>query len=90
MAATTAPVEGADLSRLEALRVWAKHLASLYIPGLGLAFVLSGPHPWWVAILFMLPLVWAHHVDCSALVERRQPSRSVAGWPFDVSPWTWS
>ena len=84
MAATAAPLETADLSRLDTLRVWAKHLTSLYLPALGLAFVLTGPHPWWVAILFILPLVWAHHVDCSARVERRQPSRSVPAWPFDA------
>jgi len=84
MSSTTAPLESADLGPIEILRTWSKHLISLYIPGLSLAFVLTGPHAWWTAILFMLPMVWAHHVDCSARVERRQPSRALPGAPFDA------
>jgi alkane 1-monooxygenase len=84
MSSTTAPLETADLTPGETLGIWSKHLLSLYVPGLSLAFVLTGPHPWWVAILFMLPMVWAHQVDCSARVERRQPSRSVRPRPFDA------
>ncbi|NNL66266.1 MAG: alkane 1-monooxygenase [Myxococcales bacterium] len=84
MSATAAPLETPGLSPVEVLRIWLKHLTSLYLPGLSLAFVLTGPHAWWVAILFMLPLVYAHHVDCSARAERRQPSRDVPAWPFDA------
>ncbi|MBW2446598.1 MAG: alkane 1-monooxygenase, partial [Deltaproteobacteria bacterium] len=84
MSASAAPLETADLNPLETVRIWAKHLVSLYIPALSLTFVLTAPHTWWVAVLFMLPMVWAHHADCSARVERRQPSRSVAAGPFDA------
>jgi len=84
MSSTTAPLETAELTPFETLGIWAKHLVSLYIPALSLAFVWTGPHPWWAAILFMLPMVWAHQVDCSARVERRQPSRAVPAAPFDA------
>jgi len=84
MSSTTAPLETADLRPADTARIWARHLLSLYIPGVSLAFVLTGPHRWWVAVLFMLPMVWAHHLDCSARVERRQPSRSLPAAPFDA------
>lgn len=84
MSATAAPLESPGLSAGEVLRIWLKHLTSLYLPGLSLAFVLTGPHAWWVAILFMLPLVYAHHLDCSARAEHRQPSREIPAWPFDA------
>ena len=63
MSSTTAPVEAQALSPAETLRIWGTHLVSFYIPGVSLAFVLTGPHRWWVAILVMLPLVWAHQAD---------------------------
>jgi alkane 1-monooxygenase len=84
MSATAASLESEALTPIQTLGIWSKHLLSLYIPGLSLAFVWTGPHPWWLAVLFMLPLVWAHHVDCSARVERRQPSRSIPAAPFDA------
>jgi alkane 1-monooxygenase len=84
MSATAAPLETPDLPARDVLALWTKHLTSLYIPGLSLGFVLTGPHPWWVATLFMLPMVFAHQLDCSARVERRQPSRSLPAWPFDA------
>ncbi|MBW2242396.1 MAG: fatty acid desaturase [Deltaproteobacteria bacterium] len=84
MSATTAPPEAPALRPGEVLRIWFKHLTALYIPGLSLAFVLTGPHPWWVAILFMLPMVWAHHADCTARVEYRQPAQGLPAWPFEA------
>ena len=84
MSSTAAPLEAQALSPAETLRIWTRHLVSFYIPGVSLAFVLTGPHRWWVAILVMLPLVWAHQADCSARVERRQPSRAVPAGPFDA------
>lgn len=83
-AASAAPLETEALAPGEVLRIWLKHLTSFYLPGVSLAFVLTGPHPWWIAIAFMLPMVFAHHVDCAARAERRQPSRSVPAWPFDA------
>ncbi len=80
----SAVLETAPLAPGELFRIWSKHLTSLFLPGLSLAFVLTGPHAWWVAILFVLPTVFMHHVDCSLKVERRQPSRSVPAWPFDA------
>lgn len=84
MATAAAPFEAPALPPSEILRLWLKHLASLYFPAIGLAFVLTGPHPWWVAILFMLPMVWGHQIDSSQRVEHRQPARDLPAWPFDA------
>jgi alkane 1-monooxygenase len=65
-------------------RSLAKHLTSLYIPGVVLAFVWTGPHPWYVAPVFMLPLVLAHQIDCAGRREREQPDVRLPQWPFDA------
>jgi alkane 1-monooxygenase len=64
--------------------LWVRHLAALFIPLLSLVFLRTGPHAWYVAPLFMLPLIAAHQIDCSARYERRQPEASLPAWPFDV------
>ena len=84
MAAAVTSLEAEALSPRQVLGIWLKHWTSFYLPGVSLAFVLTGPHPWWMAILFMLPLVVAHHLDCLPAYERRQPSRNVPAWPFDA------
>jgi len=67
----------------EVAGLWARHLTSLFIPCLSLAFLWTGPHAWYVAPLFMLPLFAAHQLDCSALRERRQPDAGLPAGPFD-------
>ena len=41
---------------LEAFSLWSRHLASLVIPAITLLFIWTGPHRWYVAPVFMLPL----------------------------------
>ncbi|MCZ6465484.1 MAG: fatty acid desaturase [Proteobacteria bacterium] len=67
----------------EIARVWVLHLTALYIPGLTLAFLWTGPHRWYWAAFFMVPLAIAHHIDCSSRLEQRQPRESMPAWPFD-------
>jgi alkane 1-monooxygenase len=49
-----------------------------------LAFLFTGPHPWYIAPLFMLPPIFALGMDSNATVERRQPLESTPAWPFDA------
>jgi len=46
--------------------------------------VFSGPHAWYVAPIFMLPLVLAHQIDCGTVLERAQPDTRLEQWPFDA------
>jgi alkane 1-monooxygenase len=54
------------------------------IPVSTLAFLFTGPHPWYIAPLFMLPPMFALSVDSNATLERRQPLASTPAWPFDA------
>jgi alkane 1-monooxygenase len=79
-----APAAQPTLGSWTVASIWARHLTSLYIPAASLAFLWTGPHVWYVAILFMLPLVVAHQLDCAPWTERRQPDASLPAWPFDL------
>ncbi len=64
--------------------IWVRHLWSLLIPVSSLAFLWTGPHPWYVATLFMLPPIFALNADSNATVETRRPVTSMPAWPFDA------
>ncbi len=64
--------------------IFAKHLASLLIPFTTLLFLWTGPHPWYIAPLFMLPPLAAMHFDSNDTIERRQPVATTPAWPFDL------
>jgi alkane 1-monooxygenase len=82
-----APSAGTAASSLRPASVagiWVRHLLSLYIPAASLGFVWTGPHPWYVAVAWIFPLVVAHQLDCAPWSERRQPDASLPEWPFDL------
>ncbi len=64
--------------------VWVRHLASFLIPLTTVAFLWTGPHPWYIAPLFMLPPILALSLDSNATIEQRQPLTSTPAWPFDL------
>jgi alkane 1-monooxygenase len=66
-----------------ALGVWARHLLAFWFPGNAFLFLATGPHPWWGALLFVVPILLAHAWDTSGWVERRQPREGLPAWPFD-------
>lgn len=74
-----APHSGGELAW-----IFARHLSSLLIPLSSLAFLWTGPHAWYVAPLFMLPVIYALNVDGNATVETRQPLPTTPAWPFDA------
>jgi len=67
----------------EAFVIWSKHLVSLAIPLLTLLFIWTGPHPWYIGPIFMLPLGVILFIDQQDKVERRQPVKALPAWPFD-------
>ncbi|RIL03937.1 MAG: fatty acid desaturase [Proteobacteria bacterium] len=64
--------------------IWLRHLLAFWFPANACLFLATGPHPWYVAWLFVLPLALAHHWDTSGRIERRQPRDDVPAWPFDA------
>jgi len=66
------------------LRVLGLHLIALLLPLYTLAFVLSGPHPWYAS------LPWVAAVPLVALLDRRsgsalhEPLEGMPAWPFDA------
>jgi alkane 1-monooxygenase len=72
----------------EVFPIWYKHLASLAIPLITLIFLWTGPHVWYIAPLFMLPLGILLFIDQQGHVERRQPLKALPAWPFDLLVYT--
>lgn len=68
----------------EAFSLWSRHLASLVIPAITLLFIWTGPHRWYVAPVFMLPLGIVLFIDRVSKAERRQPTKTLPAWPFDL------
>jgi alkane 1-monooxygenase len=64
--------------------IFVRHLASLVFPGLSLAFIWTGPHPWYLAPFFMAPMVALFVLDTGEWQERRQPHEDTPSRPFDV------
>lgn len=63
---------------------FAPHLVSFWIPLNATAFLLTGPHPWYGTVLFIIPLVLAHRWDSRWGVEQAQPDPDRPAWPFDL------
>lgn len=68
--------------------MWARHLTSFLLPLSTLAFLLTGPHAWYVAPLFVLPSMLALNLDSNGTVEKRQPLATTPAWPFDAIVYT--
>jgi alkane 1-monooxygenase len=71
-------------SALDVAGQFARHLLAFWFPGTAFAFLVTGPHRWWVALLFVIPLVIAHVLDTSGRRELRQPPEGLPDWPFDA------
>jgi alkane 1-monooxygenase len=66
------------------LGIWTRHLASFAIPLITLVFLWTGPHSWFIAPLFMLPLGSLLFIDQQGKAEQRQPMKDLPAWPFDL------
>ncbi|MCG8592003.1 MAG: alkane 1-monooxygenase [Proteobacteria bacterium] len=70
-------------SWMATIRVWSLHLLCFSMPLISLVFVLSGPHPWWLALLGLVPGFAIYTLDKRSAAEHRQPHARLPGWPFD-------
>jgi alkane 1-monooxygenase len=61
-----------------------RRLLSLWFPLNGLVFLATGPHRWWVGLVFLVPLVVAYEVDVRSRDLLRAPRPGAAAWPFDL------
>jgi alkane 1-monooxygenase len=49
-----------------------------------MTFWLTGPHSWWVSLLWVLPIVALVAIDNNAPVDHRQPREDVPAWPYNI------
>jgi alkane 1-monooxygenase len=54
------------------------------LPVTCVVFGVTAPHPWWVALPFLLVIVGSVLTDMYGPRERRQPSPALPRWPFDA------
>ena len=87
MAAAEAPLPSSASalrpSARETAALFGRHLLAFWFPGNAFLFLATGPHRWYVALLFVVPLVVAHVLDTSGRRELRQPPEGLPDWPFD-------
>lgn len=62
---------------------WTGYLLSLYFPLATLAFLLTGPHDWWAAALWTLPMWLLVAADLISPAEFRIPPTTSPRWFFD-------
>jgi alkane 1-monooxygenase len=84
MTSASVSIEGVTMAPLELAKLWVHHWMALLFPLSALAFLWTGPHPWYVAPLFIVPFGVFHYLDTRSHYERREPVDSVASWPFDL------
>ncbi|HEX7670847.1 MAG TPA: hypothetical protein VF395_14730, partial [Polyangiaceae bacterium] len=83
MAMLSVPVlDTSPVSLGRTLRLFAPHLLALAFPLNALAFVLSGPHPALVAVLFTVPVFGSTVLDRRSGEHAEQPLGNVPSWPF--------
>jgi alkane 1-monooxygenase len=78
-------LEASPIAAGEVVKLWLLHLLSLFFPLASLAFLWTGPHKWWVAPLFIIPLGFMQYLDTRPIEERRQPADSLPSWPFSLT-----
>lgn len=64
-------------------KIWTLHLLCFVFPLTALAFLLTGPHVWYVALLFVIPMWLSVYADFKSKREVRQPDPAIPNWPFD-------
>jgi alkane 1-monooxygenase len=62
-----------------------RHALSLLLPAVPLAFVVTGPHPWWVALAVLpSPLLLVAADRLSGTTREGPAPEERSGWPFDL------
>ncbi len=65
------------------LRVWTKHLLCFAFPLLTLSFLATGPHPWFIALLWLLPMPLVDWLDHNSGAAQHEPVADAPTAPFD-------
>jgi alkane 1-monooxygenase len=73
----------ASTPAVAAMRHGLRHLLSLTVPGVSLAFVATGPHGVWGLLGFFGLLSIFDVAEYWAPAETRQPPEGLPSWPFD-------
>jgi hypothetical protein len=81
--ASPAAPEAASARALETASLFGRHLLAFWFPGTAFLFLVTGPHSWYVALLFLAPGFVAYWLDTSGRRELRQPPEGLPDWPFD-------
>lgn len=69
---------------LGAFRTWSLHLLAFVLPVVNVVFLVSGPHRWWSALLWTMPVWVLVTIDNRNPPDFRQPPEDIASWPFDL------
>ena len=71
--------------RLSWPRAFVLHLLSFVQPLLTSVFLLTGPHPWWAALLWASVPIWTLiYIDTVSPPDRRAPPDDAPDWAFDL------
>ncbi len=84
MASKFPSMQPAATPSIGAGRTFALHLWSFVLPLVNLTFLLTGPHVWWSALLWSMPIVVLVLMDNGAPADHRQPPERLPTLPFDV------
>jgi len=69
----------------ELARIFLPHLASLLLPLVALGFLLTAPHGWWVALLWVaVPGLAMQLADRRGGRQLHEPRPALPEWPFDA------
>jgi alkane 1-monooxygenase len=74
----------ANTPTVSPLLTWALHLWAFVLPVITLVFLLTGPHSWWSALLWTMPVWILVAMDNRSPTDHRQPPENLPSWPFDV------
>lgn len=80
----------ANTPTVGAFQTWVLHLSALVLPLVTTAFLVTGPHVWWRALLWIGAIVALVVIDNNAPPDRRQPPADLPQWPFDLQLWALS
>ncbi len=78
------PDAGPPVGAAAIARLWAAHLLCLVLPLTSLAFLVTGPHVWYVSLAFFGVIVASVVIDNHAGPALHQPASNLPSWPFDA------
>ena len=74
----------ANTPTVSVFRTWVLHLSAFVLPLINLTFLATGPHRWWSALLWTMPVWILVLMDNKSPSDHRQPPENLPSWPFDV------